>query len=182
MLLSGIMITIAFIMTAMTVSQVASLEREAATQKPSSLATEWRFIHARLASNFNTAITLETKNETFKEVTFPAIAETFRAVEAEKGYDIVIRLAGSSLAVNKTEADLVSGLAYKADLTSVDGLYSDFAGAPMDPDADGILHYGPCPDAAGPASGCIGALLVAVHLSDGLDTINEVMLFGVNRN
>lgn len=181
MLLSGIMITIAFIMTAMTVSQVASLEREAASKQASSLTTEWRFIHERLASNLNTAVTLETTNETFELVTFPSIVETFRSVEAEKGYDIVIRLAASTLAVNKTEASLVSGATYVADLASVDGKYTDFGGRPADGEADGLLHYAPCPDATGPPSGCLGGVLVAVHLSDGSATINEVMLIGVNR-
>jgi hypothetical protein len=177
MLLSGIVITIAFVLTALTLSQVSSLERASAADATTPVIAEWRFVHDRLASNLRTAVAPDTKNATFNNTIFPAIAATFRNIEAEKGFDTSMRLAfGAENA--KNERSLVSAGSYAA--------YSDdgrtlFNWA-QDPNLDdGLVWKNPCPDPSGPVGGCIAGVYVVVHLSDGLSSIDESILFAVNQ-
>jgi hypothetical protein len=176
MLLSGILMTIAFIVTALTLAQVSSLERQAAAETPDTLATEWRFLHDRIPDNLNVSIASDTNNDTFANVTFPAISETFRSVEAAKGYDITMRLAGSNVPTHPSELDLVhsDGKYYG---NSTDGRIQ-YDGIPYDGKDDGLLWQGPCPD--GTIPGCVVGVLVYVHLSDGLSTLEETILVPTN--
>ena len=184
MLLAGIIITIAFILTALTLQQVGALERQAAAEPPLTLAAEWRFMHDRVASNVAVSVDEGTSNDTFVNNTFPAIAATFRAAEAEKGYDVTLRLANSTAKVNKTEASIVDG-SKKYQAWSFDGK-TDYSNKNYDGTAtvgdqkdDGILHEAPCPSTN--AGYCIGGVLVYVHLSDGASSLDEVMLLPTNQ-
>ncbi len=176
MLVAGIVVTIAFLMTALTLSQVASLEREAAADKPLPIADEWRFLHDRLSANLQTAVTDDMSKDTFKNVTFPAIAATFRDVEAEKGYDAVFRLAGSGVA-SKSESDLLTAGTYDALGWTANG---HVMGA-TDTVNDGIIMTmtGTCP--TGAAANCIQGVYVYMHLSDGVASMDEVMLVAVDQ-
>lgn len=179
MMLAGIVITISFILTALTLSQVSALEKQAAADGPSPIITEWRFLHERLASNFQTAVGPETTNATFNDTVLPTVIATFRNIEAEKGYDTVIRLAGGA-AFDRGERHLVDPLAptkYKA--TTDDGSVT-FTHA-IDGKDDGILWQTPCPDPTGPAGGCLGGIYVYVRLTDGAATLEETMLFPLNQ-
>lgn len=183
MLLAGIVITIAFLLTSLTLSQVASLERQAAAEKPTSLSAEWRFLHDRLQANFESAVPADLSLTTFKSTTFPTISATFRNIQAEKGYDVVIRLADSPLAYNKTEADLLDGLTY--DAWSYDGqFYFDQTLDPLrlgvNPPTDGVVYYDECPDETY-VGGCIVGILVFIHITDATSSMSEVVLFSVNR-
>lgn len=180
MLLAGIVVTIAFVTTALTLSQVATLERQAVTEATSSLAAEWRFIRDRLAASVNASITPDMRNETFLQVTLPAIVATYRGVEAEKGYDVVIRPATSLTLYNKTEASLLSppvtGASY--DAFTFDGKRVAWD---KDPDAgDGLLWRAPCLDPGGPATGCISAVVLSLHMSDDESTLHEVLVVATN--
>lgn len=177
MMLAGIVITISFILTSLTLAQVSSLEREAAAQGPSAIATEWRFLHERLKTNFRTAVSPETTNSTFENTTFPTIVATFRNIEAEKGYDMVLRLAGGPNFASREHQNLTSGANYNA--YTVDGAYQ-FTQA-KDDDDDGVLWRKPCLDTSAPAYGCIQGVYVFVRLSDGAVTMEEHMLFLVNQ-
>ena len=177
MLLAGIVVTIAFILTSLTLSQVSSLERQSAAEQRDTIAEEWRFLHARLASNLEVAVTTDTTNDTFLSVSLPTIVATFRGLEAEKGYDAVIRLAGDGTMVNKTERSLVASGSYAA--WDAQGLHH--FNDPWDQVADGILWEQPCPDDEAPPAGCIAGILLFVHLTDGATTMEEVILFHVNR-
>lgn len=177
MLLAGIIVTSAFILTALTLSQVSTIERQSATDKPSTLSSEWRFLHERLATNFATAASPELTNGTFKDSTLQAVVATFRNIEAEKGYDMVIRLAAPTF--DTTEADLVDASSpprYAA--TSADGEVP-FA-FHYDGTDDGILWQYPCPDTTA-TGGCIAGVYVYVRISDGASSMEETMLFAVNQ-
>lgn len=178
MLLAGIVITLAFLLTALTLSQVSSLEREAAAEKSAPLSSEWRFLHERLAVNLESAVTPDLKLQTFKTTTFPIIANTFRSIEAEKGFDTVIRLADDPTAFNKTEASasIQSGGVYNA--WSSDGSFR-FTAPADDDDGDGVIWYEDCPDDSAP-NGCIVGVLVFIHITDSTSTMSEVVLFAVN--
>lgn len=176
MLLSGILITVAFIVTALTLAQVSSLERQAAAEAPATLSSEWRFLHERIPANINVSIASDTKNETFLNVTFPAIAETFRSVEAEKGYDIVLRLANDTLSIHPVESDL-RGASGNYSAWSVDGRVH-YTQA-YDGRADGLLWNMACPDTS-ILGGCVTGVLVYVHLSDGASSIDEAILVPAN--
>lgn len=179
MLLAGVVLTISFILTALTLSQVASLEREAAAEAPSPLVAEWRFLHERLATNLVTAIGPDTDNDTFQTSTLPTIAATFRSVEAEKGYDLVLRAAGGEqYAGNGNEAQLVSGSVY--DATTYDEEVTFSHGADDDLE-DGTLWQKPCPDSEAPAAGCIVGAYLFVRISDGETTLEESILFATNQ-
>jgi hypothetical protein len=188
MLLAGILITIAFILTALTLAQVASLERAAAAEPTSSIATEWRFLHDRIPNNVNVSIASDTRNDTFLNVTFPAIAETFRSVEASKGYDVELRLGGNGTSVFANERSFTTGLqgAFKDPTYSVDGRVNygklqmapyNGAALPWDNVGDGLI-WGACPD--GTSGGCAIGVVVYVHLSDGASTIEETMVVPAN--
>lgn len=180
MLLAGIVVTIAFVTTALTLSQVATLERQAVTGATSSLAAEWRFIRDRLAASVNASVTPDMKNETFLQATLPAIVATYRGVEAEKGYDVVIRPATSLALYNKTEASLLSppvtGSVY--DAYTFDGARVSWAADPNTGDA--LLWRAPCADPNGPATGCISAIVLSVQMSDGVSTVHEVLVVATN--
>lgn len=180
MLLAGIVITIAFLLTSMTLSQVASLERQAAAEKPAPIAGEWRFLHERVATNLVAAVPADLRLDPFKTVTFPTISATFRNIEAEKGYDAVLRLADSSTKFNKSELDLTyvdGGGVRRYDAWSADGAYR-FTGV-YDGESDGVIHYSTCPDTEHVGS-CIAGVLVFMHITDGAATLSEVVLFAVN--
>ena len=180
LMLAGIVLTISFILTALTLSQVAALEKEAAQEAPSPILGEWRFLHDRLTSNVRTAVTPETTNQSFHDAVLPALGATFRALAAEKGYDFVIRKASDgNYAGNGNEASLI--VAGKYANWSHDGAVN-FATVDADLDtADGIIWQKPCPDSSGPAAGCIGGLYLFLRLADATTTIEESVLFAVNR-
>lgn len=175
MLLAGIVITIAFLLTSLTLSQVSSLERQAAAEKTTPLAAEWRFLHERLQTNLESAVPPDLALSTFKSTTFPIIASTFRNIEAEKGYDATLRLADSLAAYNMTETSLVSGGSYAA--WSADGEFH-FTAA-YDGTSDGVLWYSTCPDTTH-VGGCIAGVLMFVEMTDATSTMSEVILFPVN--
>lgn len=185
MMLAGIVLTISFILTALTLSQVAALEREAAAQGPLAIVSEWRFLHDRLGSNLKTAIAPETTIEALRSVVLPTVQATFRSVESEKGYDLVLRLAGGvAYAPWGNEASLINTVpepdryqAWTWDKT----VYFDH---PKDQDgdqADGVLWQQPCPDPSAPAAGCIGGVYLHVTLTDGTSSLSESILFATNR-
>jgi hypothetical protein len=182
MLVSGIVITIAFLLTALTLSQVSAIERQSASDKPTSLTSEWRFLHDRLATNLATAVTTDSTNASFLGSTWPAVAATFRNIEAEKGYDLVLRLAGNTtggpnfnLTENRTGVT-TSGVFTSYNIKSFSGSYvMTFAADGTD---DGLLWNPSCPAAGG--SRCLQGVLVAMHLSDATTSLDEVVLFAVN--
>ena len=182
MLVSGIVITIAFLLTALTLSQVSSIERQAAADKPTQLTAEWRFLHDRLETNLQTAITTDTTNDSFINTTWPAVAATFRNIEAEKGYDLVLRLAGNNTGghwFNVTENSTgvtTAGVFNHYNATTFHGLYTfTFAADGID---DGLLWNPTCADPA--VARCIQGVLVAMHLADATTSLDEVVLFAVN--
>lgn len=173
MLLSGIVLTIAFVLTALTLSQVSSIERAAAADQVSPVIAEWRFVHDRLATNLRTAVAADTKNATFNNTVFPAIAASFRNIEAEKGFDTSLRIAYGA------ERGILNAGQTQYSAVSDDGKVT-FSSPVDDQLDDGWIWLVPCPDAAGPVTGCLGGVLVDVYLSDGISSISERMLFGVN--
>jgi hypothetical protein len=175
MLLAGIVITIAFLLTSLTLSQVSSLERQAAAEKSAPMASEWRFLHDRLQTNLESAVPPDLALSTFKSTTFPIIASTFRNIEAEKGYDATLRLANNLSTYSKNESSLVSGASYNA--WSADGSFR-FTAA-YDGTSDGVLWYATCPDTTH-LGGCIAGVLVFVQMTDATTTMSEVILFPVN--
>lgn len=189
MLLSGIIITLAFILTSLTLAQVSSLERQTASDRKTTLGAEWRFLHDRLATNFDVAISPDTTNSTFQNETFPTISATFRNIEAEKGFDVVMRLANASMTVNLTEGRAYGqgGLLvdngttgwkrYNAvDASGLRDFQQNYDGVD-----DGLLWRQPCDDPTASSAGCISGVLVYLYLSDGVNTLEEVILFAVNR-
>jgi len=188
MMLAGIVLTISFILTALTLSQVASLEREAAAQAPLPVINEWRFLHERLASNLNTAVGPETTIDSFQTIVLPTVQATFRSVESEKGYDLIIRLADDeTYAVAGNEADLIDVVTGRYDAWSWSGKthFTHLATDEIDEDPDhndGILWQDDtCPEPAAPAAGCIGGVYLHVRLTDGTVTLSESILFATNR-
>lgn len=176
MLLSGIIVTISFILTSLTLAQVSSLERAATTEHPVNFAEEWRFIHDRLGANLEVAVSPETTNATLLTTTFPTITATFRNIEAEKGFDTVIRLAGSTSYVNKTEVDIRNGAGTSYSAWDANGDEQFTHG--YDGTNDGIIWNTAC--TGGTPTGCIAGLLVYVRISDGINTMEEVLLVSVN--
>lgn len=176
MLLAGIVITISFILTSLTLAQVTSLERQAAQEDRLDLSDEWRFLHDRLGANLRVAVRPETTPDVFVNSTFPTVAATFRNIETEKGFDTVIRLANATSGFNKTEEDLVVGGHYAA--WDIDGLlHFNWAYNGTD---DGVVWTTACEAPEAPLAGCIQGVLVYVHMTDGQNAMEEVILFAVN--
>lgn len=184
MMLAGIVLTISFILTALTLAQVTALERQAAAEGPDAIVGEWRFLHERLGSNLRTGVGPETTILAFTTTVHPTIAATFRALAAEKGYDLVVRLAGGPeyLYTGNEETTLLSGANYAGDpkATTYDGAVTFTHVAPA-PTNDGIIWQDPCPDPAGPVGGCIAGVYVYLRLSDGTTSLEESVLFATNQ-
>lgn len=180
MLLAGIILTIAFVTTALTLSQVTALEREAASDPSPEIAGEWRFIRDRLATNLEISVTPEMTASTLTATTIPGVASTFRTVAAEKGYDFVLRLASDPAYYPKSERDLLdppgSGPNYNA-LPVKGARLTHVRDASQ---TDGILWSaaGQCADTS--VSTCIQAVLVYVKMSDGTSSMEETLLYRVN--
>jgi hypothetical protein len=175
MLLAGIVITIAFILTALTLSQISSMEKQAASERASPIVGEWRFLHERLASNFKTAVGTETDANGFRDNVLPVVLATFRAIEGEKGYDLIIRLAaGPTFA--PSELQLTSGANYNAVSANGRVTYSHA----YDNVNDGLIHQTPCPGVSSPAT-CLGGVYVYVRLTDGTAVLEETVLFPLNQ-
>lgn len=185
MMLAGIVLTISFIMTALTLSQVSQLEREAAAQISSPIIGEWRFLHERLGANLRTAVGPDTTRAAFEDSVLPTVQATFRSVMSEKGYDLTIRLAGDPMfAPWGNEAQLLNPAGTHYDEWTWDGRTHFVHPVAEDPvgTTDGILWQdASCPDASAPAAGCIGGAYLYVRLTDGVSTIEESMLFDTNR-
>lgn len=179
-MLAGIVLTISFILTALTLAQVASLEKEAAQEASSPIIGEWRFLHDRLTSNVRTAVTAETSIQSFKDSVLPALGATFRSLAAERGYDFVLRLADDGdFAGNGNEASLIVNGKYAN--WSHDGA-TNFSAQPSDADtSDGVLWEQPCAYPGAPLAGCISGLYLYLRLADATTTIEESVLFSVNR-
>lgn len=185
MMLAGIVLTISFILTALTLSQVSALEREAAAETRSPVTTEWRFLHERLGSNLKTAIGPETTIESFKTTILPTVQATFRSVESEKGYDLTIRQAGGALyAAPGNEAQLcgpapavcVVGGNYNAWTWDGRVRFTHVVSGDVE---DGILWQSPCPDTS--VAACIGGVYVHIRMTDGVATMDESVLFATNQ-
>lgn len=177
MLLAGIVVTIAFVTTALTLSQVSSLERQAVTEATTSLAAEWRFIRDRISSSVESSVVADTGNQTFLTDTLPSIVATYRSVEAEKGFDIVVRVADSLTLYNKTEESLVSGASYNA--WSFDGYPIDWV---KDPDVrDGLLWQAPCDNPDAPVTGCLSGVVLSIQITNGESSLHEVVVVATNR-
>lgn len=178
MLLSGVVVTIAFILTSLTLAQVSSLERQAATDRAPGLAEEWRFLHAKLGSALRAAIASDTSNDTFVDSSWPAIVATYRNIEAEQGLDLVLRIAGESTLANLSEVRILAANGTHYDVVDIEGERDfDFAWDGVD---DGLLWQKPCPDTTGPSAGCISGVLVYAYLTDGVSTMEEILLVAVN--
>ncbi|HVM45093.1 MAG TPA: hypothetical protein VM582_04080, partial [Candidatus Thermoplasmatota archaeon] len=175
-----------FILTALTLSQVAQLEREASGQRDSPIVAEWRFLHERLDSNLKTAVAPETSRDAFATIILPTVQATFRSVEAEKGYDLTLRLAGPAhFAQWGREANLHDGTQYNA--WSWDGKVPFSHPTSEDPVLDdGIIWRtsppSSCPGAptSGPNAGCMVGVYLNVRLTDGVNTLQESILFATN--
>ncbi|HWH09424.1 MAG TPA: hypothetical protein VNX21_09510 [Candidatus Thermoplasmatota archaeon] len=178
MLLAGIVVTIAFVTTALTLSQVATLERQAVTQATSSLGAEWRFIRERIAGSINASVAPDTRNETLLTQTLPAIVATYRGVEAEKGYDVVIRPATLPTLYNRTEWSLLNPAGTMYDAYTFDGMRVNWAADPNK--FDGLLWRSPCADPAGPTTGCISGMVLSIQMTDGESTLHEVLVLATN--
>lgn len=174
MLLSGIVLTIAFVLTALTLSQVSSIERAAAADQTSPVVGEWRFVHERLATNLRTAVDPDTKIDGFNNTTMPAISAAFRTIEAGKGFDTSLRIAFGA------ERQLLNLAGTHYSVVSDDGriAFTSAVDANLD---DGVIWQTPCPDPTGPIGGCLGGVIVDVYLSDGVSSVTERMVFGVNQ-
>ena len=180
MLLAGIVVTIAFVTTALTLAQVSSLERQAASKPVVTLAGEWRFLRDRLMTSVETAVTVDTSDEVFNETTLPAIVATFRGIEAEKGFDVAIRRATTPEFFNRTETSFLNGLGTSYSTTSSNG-YA-IAWAKDSDQTDGIVWEADCSDSGrdGPSTGCIGAVVLSVQLSNGESSMHEVLFVRTN--
>jgi hypothetical protein len=179
MILAGIVLTLGFIMTSLTLAQVSELERQAAAEKPSPLVAEWRFLHERLATNLEVAISDETTNETFNDTVLLRVAATFRNVEEGKGYDLVIRKAEAGYARNEEDSLVTSGSYSPKARTPAGNVVTTAA---YDGHNDGILWASPCPADGASSSGCIVGVYLFVRLSDPYASIEETILFAVNQD
>lgn len=177
MMLAGIVLTISFILTSLTLSQVNTLERAAADEESSPILSEWRFLHERLRSNLQTAVDPETSHASFNETILPTVAATFRAVEAEKGYDLVIRAAGGTDYLATGYEGRMRNALNKYDNWTYDG--SVHFTHDWDGGDDGVIWRSPCPETG--AGTCISGVYLYVRLSDASTSIAESILFAVNQ-
>lgn len=180
MMLAGIVLTISFIVTALTLSQVSAMQREAAARTSTPILGEWRFLHDRLGPNIDTAVGAETSIAAFEDTILPTIQATFRSVLAEKGYDLVLRAAGdATTAPTGMEAQLLNVAQTHYAAWSWDGTVHYTQAKDADT-TDGILWLD-CPISGGIGGKCIAGVYVYVHLTDGTASVEESILFAVNQ-
>lgn len=186
LMLAGIVLTISFILTALTLSQVSAMEREAAARTSSPILGEWRFLHDRLGPNLDTAIGAETDNPTFLQTILPTVQATFRSVFAEKGYDLVLRAAADAgVAPTGHEAQLVNSGQTHYDAWSWDGAvrfdHPIPAASPHNSLTDGVIWHDTCPISGGVGGKCIVGVYIYVKMTDGTSSIEESILFAINQ-
>ncbi|MHB8603872.1 MAG: hypothetical protein ACYDCK_01350 [Thermoplasmatota archaeon] len=154
MMLAGIILILAFIVTALTLSQISDLEKQASQEQSSPLLNEYRAVRDKIGSTLADATGTGTDNGTFKS-TFKSIVAGLKGVEQAKGYDVVAFLAGSpanaGIRLNRTEWS-----------------FTDL-GKP-----DNYTGGAPTPGSPAPESGAnIVSAKYTFHSSDNLVTFNE---------
>lgn len=102
LLLAGIILVLAFVTTALTLGQVAEIEKQATNDQQSPILAEYRFIREKAGSTMRDAVTGSTDNATFI-ATFESMAETFKRMAQEKGYDLLVYRAEAGIGLNRTE-------------------------------------------------------------------------------
>jgi len=179
LLLAGFVLVLAFVVTALTLSQVADLEKRATEDAGGALVSEYRFMHDRVGGTLQGAVGLSTDNDTLRDI-FASVVATFKNIEHEKGYDVSIVLAGDDAGVSRDEdffVDLATGR-FKAGTESWDGA-TDYSNVRYDLVNDGILwtKAGRCSTVA---NGCVSGVVVRIFLSDGVSTMDESVVYAVN--
>ncbi|HWG91158.1 MAG TPA: fibronectin type III domain-containing protein, partial [Candidatus Thermoplasmatota archaeon] len=170
LIVAGITLMLAFIVTSVTLSEVNSLESRSLQDRDNSFLNEYRFLHEKLASSLSTTVASDVDLTQFRSE-FATIEETLRILEAAKGYDVVLRIGDTT--------SLSPG--FKNELAFVNpttGFYEDwsFDGAnnldhiPYDGTNDGVIRQG----------SVIVGVVVNLRLSDGVRSVTESVLFPTN--
>lgn len=181
LLLAGIVLVMAFVVTAFTLGQVADVEKEASKEQDQSFLTEYRFVHSKLPSIVSGNTGRTTDNVSFN-TTFATTIQSFRNGLASKGYDASIFVAGNASAAEKAECTWMSNPltacagssgAWRSVVPS-GGTQPFDARLPYDGKSDGLVWM------CGQANGALVGVVVQVYLSDGRHSVAETLVVALN--
>jgi hypothetical protein len=176
LLLAGFILVLAFVVTALTLTEVADLEKRVAESPGVQLTSEFRFVREKVGTTLAGALGVASDNTTFDN-TFLSMQSTFKNVEHEKGLDVAITLAGANANAPSPESSFVAAGAYD-ELRSWDNAI-EYDGARYDGTDDGILwtKKGRCSTTA---TGCVSGAVIHIFLTDGVTTIRETVVYAIN--
>ncbi|HVL87511.1 MAG TPA: hypothetical protein VM681_05850 [Candidatus Thermoplasmatota archaeon] len=184
MMLSGVLLVVAFVLTALTLAEIRHLEQETTKATEPGLSHEFRFLRDKVATTLRDVTGEHTTDLSFL-VAFNSTAITVREIANGKGYQLHLELAGNeSVLAPKREYDHYTCRAANVDggrcTASTIGNYTATAynGAavydarPYDGASDGIVHDSPTPT--------IRAVIVFFHMSDPANSFEEMLVIPLN--
>lgn len=168
LLLSGIILALAFLITALTLNQVANMESQVSREQRAIIIDEFSFLREEINTTLSDLVTSSTSNSTFND-TFDRMVFSIKSVERGHGYDLVVVKGAPGYATPATEEDNFTAEGKKYKGVSFDG-HRNFTGEVYDGVNDGILWY----------DGEIKGVVVYIYISDEVASMEEVLLFPVN--
>lgn len=205
MIVSGILLVLAFAVTALTLSQIADLEKRVASESSTPIISEYRFLREKLGSTLADSVTRQTTTTEFGTI-FSSAQSELKALAHQGGYDLLIYLADGERALGKQEwsyTDLGHPSRYSgvppagyvspnavgigADpeyaLRAYDNSFNweqAYGGDEVDYDGteDGMLRTSACQSE--PTESCIQGAIVWFYLADQTIAIEEFIVYGLN--
>lgn len=102
MIVSGILLVLAFAVTALTLSQISDLEKRVASEASTPILSEYRFLREKLGSTLKDSVTRQTTPTEFKSI-FASAQSELKALAHQAGYDLLLYRAEPSRGLDKTE-------------------------------------------------------------------------------
>lgn len=188
MMLSGVILVIAFVITALTLAEIRNIEQGVVQSQQNRIWEEYRQLRDRIASALFEATENLTVNASFLS-SFNATMKNFANIELTKGHDFYAELAanGSRLAPKTEYANFTCLFVHGENRCASNGMWRNYTGWsyngttnlsaknwPFDGRSDGIVF--------GNASGesAIRGAIVYLYLADYQSRFEETLVIALN--
>ena len=168
LILAGIILTLAFLLTAITISEIEAEKANVVRDTQDSLRDEFSYLRREFGSTLNASLPAGATDATFR-ATFNDTKATYATLESSRGFEFHASLAGNDTIAPKTEwanFTRASNTLYRA--TSHEGAKS-FDSFAYDGASDGIIH----------GDGGIQGAIVYLLLADASASYGEVLVYDV---
>ncbi|HLE97276.1 MAG TPA: hypothetical protein VI997_07890 [Candidatus Thermoplasmatota archaeon] len=182
MLLSGFILGLALVITGITLSEVAELEKEAVREQDSSFTSEYRSVREKLGNALDDTVTTTTDTTSFTD-NYENIVSSFDELENARGFQFVSVLAGGEVPSLCAEANMLAARSECYTWTVLDAGCAVTGRSYID--TGDVVLDGECYDGGDDGIVLVGTVVkgafVFLHLDDPTTQIEEVQLYPLNR-